>query len=310
MHTCKTLNYWISEVEKAELKGDYFTAARYHYYVIIMIQYNIEVCDDKIIKQSFINILYKYKLYLQKLLNSYVNVDILKAIELIKKNNYIDAACYFELGINTMENNIKKLDKSNNLYKIYLNILLNNKLYFDDLVNFIDKNNIKDETNKIKISNNDKNRDFLTVFKKCFTPKCTIITIQDAYFISPGQCKNLKEFCKISIQNCKNLKQINIITTKTHNINLNKLKKINKKIKIIISINDLMHDRVIKFNNGYKILLGRGLDYFKHSESDYPNRSCKETNIIICFEKNKSNDVFKSDIDIFTSMEMINSICE
>jgi hypothetical protein len=70
----------------------------------------------------------------------------------------------------------------------------------------------------------------------------------------------------------------------------NNLKKYNVNLQVTYS--KTLHDREIRFNNGWVIKIGRGLDYFKPPNGkfsigfcDYNLRECHQTDVDVYFKK-------------------------
>lgn len=133
-------------------------------------------------------------------------------------------------------------------------------------------------------------------FEKLFAPylkNATEITVEDPYIRTPHQVKNFMEFVTMVVENnpAENLKLI-LVTNEEE-------KKLPELIDRLDDIKDDLveygiefeykfrefHDRCIKVNTGWTIILGRGLDiYEKHSPysvaaSRQEKRKCKEFRI-------------------------------
>uniref|UniRef100_A0A0N5AHQ8 MIT domain-containing protein n=1 Tax=Syphacia muris TaxID=451379 RepID=A0A0N5AHQ8_9BILA len=106
------------------------------------------------------------------------------------------------------------------------------------------------------------------VFARCFDDKVTNVYVQDAYVRSRHQVTNFIAFCELCVLNAKNLKSIQLTTHKDVNNEeaLLELKKSFAECGRILNVafDDNLHDREIRFDNGWIIKIGRGLDYFKN----------------------------------------------
>lgn len=123
------------------------------------------------------------------------------------------------------------------------------------------------------------------------------ITLVDPYIRIPHQMKQLLEFC-LMLANNKNTEEeieLNVITwnepdemIKISTENLNEIAEsvFDLGIKMSFEYNPNQHDRYIQADNGWKIILGRGLDIFLRPEGRYnvadlyqEKRKCKATEI-------------------------------
>jgi len=123
------------------------------------------------------------------------------------------------------------------------------------------------------------------------------IKLVDPYIRMPHQMKHLLEFC-IMLANNKNTDEeveLNVITwnesdemLKLSSENLNEIAEsvFDLGIKMSFEYNPNQHDRYIQADNGWKIVLGRGLDIFLRPEGKYnvadlyqEKRKCKATEI-------------------------------
>ncbi len=137
-------------------------------------------------------------------------------------------------------------------------------------------------------------------FEKLFAEylyAATEITITDPYIRLPYQMKNLLEFCLMLSKNKRDDDEINLKVI-TWNEPENMLNESNASLEEIAStvfdsginltfeLNPNFHDRTIVANNGWKIILGRGLDIFQKTEGRLnladiyqEKRQCKDCEI-------------------------------
>src|SRR5690606_39138782 len=104
------------------------------------------------------------------------------------------------------------------------------------------------------------------------------ITIQDPYIRLPHQFKNLLEFC-VMLANDKNYEdEINLMVVTWNDSNFmdqsneyfEELVPCVKELGIHLSFRfEKHHDRFIEADNGYKIILGRGLDIFERPQGRF-----------------------------------------
>ncbi|MEX2231637.1 MAG: BREX system Lon protease-like protein BrxL [Cyclobacteriaceae bacterium] len=125
----------------------------------------------------------------------------------------------------------------------------------------------------------------------------TIITLTDPYIRLPYQMRNLLEFCSMLIKIKEANEEINlkIITwnepdsmIQESQISLDEMADsiFDSGISLTYEFNPNIHDRSIVANNGWKILLGRGLDIFQKVEGrlniadlNQEKRQCKDCEI-------------------------------
>ncbi len=124
----------------------------------------------------------------------------------------------------------------------------------------------------------------------------TEITIKDPYIRLPFQLRNLMELAKLIIDQKSEGEEIsiNLVTNNNEDYIENArqaftdMKDSLEQVGIIFNyeFNDTLHDRSIELNNGWKIILGRGLDIFQKTNGWYDiaeyaqeKRLCKECEI-------------------------------
>lgn len=125
------------------------------------------------------------------------------------------------------------------------------------------------------------------------------IEIEDPYIRVTHQIQNFVRFCEAVIK-APNIKKIRLITSydddtdvKEMSERLSELKQslMEMDIELELKVNEHMHDREIRIDNGWTIKIGRGLDFFQKPDSwfsvgtnDLMLRKCLETKV----------DIFKS----------------
>lgn len=123
------------------------------------------------------------------------------------------------------------------------------------------------------------------------------IEIEDPYIRLPYQMNLLLEFCSMLIKNKSTEDEIHVhlvtwnepdemIQESTNNLTEIADSLFNSGIKLTFEFNPNIHDRFIKSDNGWKIILGRGLDIYQRAEgrfniSDFhqDQRQCKSCEI-------------------------------
>jgi ATP-dependent Lon protease len=122
------------------------------------------------------------------------------------------------------------------------------------------------------------------------------ITVEDPYIRQPHQIQNFVRFCEMIIKSAS-IKKINLITGYDETMKvadlqdkLGELKQSLLELDMIldIQINENIHDREIKIDNGWIIKIGRGLDFYQRPNgwyeigvNDLTLRKCLETKVDI-----------------------------
>lgn len=124
----------------------------------------------------------------------------------------------------------------------------------------------------------------------------TEVTVEDPYIRVIHQIRNFVRFCETVIKR-GNIRRINLVTNYEDNPyeedyqeKLGDLKQSLLELDVIldVKINPKIHDREIRFNNGWTIKIGRGLDFYQKPDSwfeigalDLSLRKCLETKVDI-----------------------------
>ncbi|HZH71885.1 MAG TPA: BREX system Lon protease-like protein BrxL, partial [Mariniphaga sp.] len=126
----------------------------------------------------------------------------------------------------------------------------------------------------------------------------TNIQLTDPYIRMPYQVRNLMEFASLVVQKKEPDSEVKLhLVTFNEESYLDEIKKAFSEIAESLEplgifftweFNSLIHDRSIDMNNGWKIILGRGLDIFQKTNGRYDiaeylqeNRYCKECEVTI-----------------------------
>ncbi|WP_121969239.1 BREX system Lon protease-like protein BrxL [Leptolyngbya sp. BC1307] len=123
-----------------------------------------------------------------------------------------------------------------------------------------------------------------------------IVTIEDPYIRASHQIQNFVRFCETAVK-AGTIKQIDLTTSYDGSTSLTeiqeKLKDLQQSlleidIQLTIALNENLHDREIRLDNGWTIKIGRGLDFYQRPDSwfgiganDLGLRKCLETKIDI-----------------------------
>ncbi|XP_049646709.1 MIT domain-containing protein 1-like [Suncus etruscus] len=129
---------------------------------------------------------------------------------------------------------------------------------------------------QIKIEENATGFCYESLFKEYLNETVTEVWIEDSYIRQPHQVNNFLRFCEMLIKKCK-VKTIHLLTSLdfscavTQRSGLEEIKASLRNYGVLLEIeySSLLHDREIRFNNGWIVKIGRGLDYFKRSKGQY-----------------------------------------
>ncbi|XP_030057268.1 MIT domain-containing protein 1 isoform X2 [Microcaecilia unicolor] len=155
--------------------------------------------------------------------------------------------------------------------------------------------------NQIKIAENATGFSYDNLFKPYLNETLTEVWVEDPYIRQVHQLYNFLRFCEMLLKGPCKVKTIHLLTTKDEengkSQQINALNEIKESLKnygltLEISFSSSIHDREIRFNSGWVIKIGRGLDYFKKTEGrfsvgycDFDLRPCHETTVDVFHNK-------------------------
>lgn len=149
---------------------------------------------------------------------------------------------------------------------------------------------------QIQIEDGDTGYSYETIFSPLIDKTLSSVVVVDAYIRSTHQIYNFLHFCELFVRKAECLKSITLQTTQDpvdpgvqserfHEITVS-MRKHN--VNLIIDFSETLHDREIRFDSGWIIKIGRGLDYFKKADgrfsigwADFHFRQCHRTTIDI-----------------------------
>jgi hypothetical protein len=125
----------------------------------------------------------------------------------------------------------------------------------------------------------------------------TSVEVEDPYIRSNHQVYNFLRFCELMVT-AQSVKKINLLTGlnedyRAREQQIKQLSEIEHSLKsygidLSISYSETLHDREIRFSNGWTVKIGRGLDYFKPTKGrfvigfcDFDLRPCHATTVDI-----------------------------
>ncbi|PIO77054.1 MIT domain protein [Teladorsagia circumcincta] len=214
--------------------------------------------------------------------------SLIKAVDYDKKEKPNDALRYYMDGIDSLDKAVKLMSLDDNrrspLYK--------------QIAQYVSRAEQLKEATKVevgfleqrRIEANSVGHGYDKIFGRCLDDKLTAVSVQDAYIL------NFVRFCELVVGNAPNIRCITLRTGMDARNNqpafdelAHSLEKVNVVLKVEFSPS--IHDREIRFNNGWIIKIGRGLDYFKNpgkyvlGASDMNFRQCHETTVDIMRQK-------------------------
>ncbi|XP_063809432.1 MIT domain-containing protein 1 isoform X4 [Pseudophryne corroboree] len=124
---------------------------------------------------------------------------------------------------------------------------------------------------QIKIVENATGYSYENLFKPYVDEMLTEVWVEDPYIRHTHQLYNFLRFCEMLIRSPSKVKKINLLTSRDDEngkdqqmSGLQEIKKSLLDYGVILDVTfSSIHDREIRFNNGWMIKIGRGLDYFK-----------------------------------------------
>ncbi|XP_030321284.1 MIT domain-containing protein 1 isoform X2 [Calypte anna] len=154
---------------------------------------------------------------------------------------------------------------------------------------------------QIRIEANATGFSYEKLFQEYLTEIVSEVWVEDPYIRSVHQLYNFLRFCEMLVKGPCKVKTIHLLTSydeghgRSQQISgLEEIQQslINYGITLNIAFSSSLHDREIRFNNGWMIKIGRGLDYFKKPQGRYSIgycdldlRPCHETTVDIFHTK-------------------------
>ncbi|XP_019385023.1 PREDICTED: MIT domain-containing protein 1 [Crocodylus porosus] len=150
---------------------------------------------------------------------------------------------------------------------------------------------------QIKIEENATGFSYEKLFQEYLNETVTEVWVEDPYIRRVHQLYNFLRFCEMLVKGPCKVKTIHLLTScgegSEKSQQTSALEQIqqsvkNRGIKLDVYFSTSIHDREIRFNNGWMIKIGRGLDYFKKPQGqfsigycDFDLRPCHETTVDI-----------------------------
>ncbi|XP_068038822.1 MIT domain-containing protein 1 [Anomalospiza imberbis] len=154
---------------------------------------------------------------------------------------------------------------------------------------------------QIRIEENATGFGYEKLFHEYLTEIVSEVWVEDPYIRQVHQLHNFLRFCEMLVKGPCKVKTIHLLTSYDEGGRRSQQMSVLEEIKqslsnygvtLSIEFSSSIHDREIRFNNGWVIEIGRGLDYFKRPEGrfsigywDLDLRPCQETIVNIFHSK-------------------------
>ncbi|NXD57153.1 MITD1 protein, partial [Corvus moneduloides] len=153
---------------------------------------------------------------------------------------------------------------------------------------------------QIRIEDNATGFGYEKLFHEYLTEIVSEVWVEDPYIRQVHQLYNFLRFCEMLVKGPCKVKTIHLLTSydgSGRSQQLSVLEEIkqslsNYGVTLNIDFSSSIHDREIRFNNGWMIKIGRGLDYFKKPKGhfsigycDFDLRPCHETTVDVFHTK-------------------------
>lgn len=235
--------------------------------------------------------------------NSAVTV-LKRAIELDNESRLPDALVCYQEGIHLLMEVLKATKEE--AKKVH---------YRKKIADYMDRaEKIKEQLNdlkekgkyheQIKIPDDATGFCYEKLFKPYLDSFVTEVWVEDPYIRHVHQVYNFLKFCEMLVKGPCSVKTIHLLTSLDNAGNvqqtsgLEEIKQSLQRYNITLEVkySPSIHDREIRFNNGWIIKIGRGLDYFKKTQGrfsigycDFDLRHCHETTVDIFHVKHTKN---------------------
>ncbi|XP_073329789.1 MIT domain-containing protein 1 isoform X2 [Pagrus major] len=153
---------------------------------------------------------------------------------------------------------------------------------------------------QVKIAEDGIGYSYQALFKPYISSLLTEVWVEDPYIRHIHQLYNFLRFCEMLLKAPCKVKEIHLLTTQDETDSsqqrsaLAEIKEClgTRGVTLDLQFSSTIHDREIRFDNGWIIKIGRGLDYFKRTKGrfsigfcDYDLRQCHETTVDIFHTK-------------------------
>ncbi|XP_037232740.1 MIT domain-containing protein 1 isoform X1 [Falco rusticolus] len=154
---------------------------------------------------------------------------------------------------------------------------------------------------QIRIEENATGFGYEKLFQEYLTEIVSEVWVEDPYIRNVHQLYNFLRFCEMLVKGPCKVKTIHLLTSYDEGSGksqqISGLEEIQQSLRnygvtLNIAFSPSIHDREIRFNNGWMIKIGRGLNYFKKPQGrfsigycDFDLRPCHETTVDVFHTK-------------------------
>ncbi|XP_058478297.1 MIT domain-containing protein 1 [Solea solea] len=223
-----------------------------------------------------------------------------RAVELDQSSRYQESLVCYQEGISLLMDALKavKDDSKRDYYRKKIKAYMDRAEQIKALVNQMKEDGKYHE--QIKISEDATGYSYAVLFKPYISSSLSEVWVEDPYIRHTHQLYNFLRFCETLLKADCALKSVHLVTSQDEANGdqqsgaLSALKDSlsGHGVTLDLQFSTTIHDREIRFDNGWIIKIGRGLDYFKKPQSrfsigwsDYDFRPCHETTVDIFHTK-------------------------
>ncbi|XP_071775873.1 MIT domain-containing protein 1 isoform X2 [Centroberyx gerrardi] len=228
-------------------------------------------------------------------------VSVLKrAVELDQSSRFQESLVCYQEGIQLLMDVLKavKDDSKKGHYRAKI------KGYMDRAEQIkVHVNQLKEDGKyheQIRIAEDATGYSYEALFKPYISSTLTEVWVEDPYIRHIHQLYNFLRFCEMLLKASCKVKRIHLLTSQDEGDSgqqTGALAEVKQSLQaqgvsLELQYSSTIHDREIRFDNGWIIKIGRGLDYFKKPKGrfsigycDYDLRQCQETSVDIFHTK-------------------------
>ncbi|PFX30256.1 MIT domain-containing protein 1-like [Stylophora pistillata] len=224
-----------------------------------------------------------------------------RAVELDQAQSYSEALVCYQEGLTLLMNVLK--DTTDDTQKVHYRAKMESYIERAEKLKKLVREQQEAGTfhEKINIKEESTGYSYRRVFEKYLEGNVQEVVVEDPYIRNIHQIYNFLRFCELLVRK-GTVRNVKLLTTQdedpeSQNNQVKRLQGLKTSLKkhninLEIGFSQTLHDREIRFNNGWVIKIGRGLDYFKPPPGkfcvgfcDFDLRECHETVIDIYLKK-------------------------
>ncbi|XP_028447385.1 MIT domain-containing protein 1 isoform X1 [Perca flavescens] len=225
-------------------------------------------------------------------------ISVLKrAVELDHSGRFQESLVCYQEGIQLLIDTMKAAVKDDSKRGHYREKI---KSYMDRAEQIkVNVNQMKEDGKyheQIRIAEDATGYSYESLFKPYVSSLLTEVWVQDPYIRHTHQLYNFLRYCEMLLKAPCKVKKIHLLTSQDEADSSQQSSALAglkeslsaQGVTLDLQYSSTIHDREIRFDNGWIIKIGRGLDYFKKPKGrfsigycDYDLRQCQETNVHI-----------------------------